>query len=148
MSSQTIHSIQTLLRPGSLAQSITWRLERKAALGMLLVLITFSLIGWLYLTQASSLTTTSFQIEQTIMPMKEDKTLMEEGIKKLGDLFRSDDQDAVTSIYKRTGTSIHDVEYIVLDVSKVSDGKKTLAIRVTDLIAGTSAIVTKDFIVR
>ena len=64
MSSQTIHSIQTLLRPGSLAQSITWRLERKAALGMLLVLITLSLVGWLYLTQASSLTTTSFQIEQ------------------------------------------------------------------------------------
>ncbi len=64
MSSQTIHSIQTLLRPGSLAQSITWRLERKAALGILLILITVSLIGWLYLTQASSLTTTSFEIEQ------------------------------------------------------------------------------------
>jgi cell division protein FtsB len=64
MSSQTLHSIQTFLRPGSLAQSISWRLERKAALGLLLVLITFSLIGWLYLTQASSLTTTSFQIER------------------------------------------------------------------------------------
>jgi len=58
-----MHSIQTLLRPGSLAQTIDWRLERKAALGMLLILITLSLIGWLYLTQASSLTTTSFQIE-------------------------------------------------------------------------------------
>jgi len=58
-----MHSIQTLLRPGSLAQTINWRLERKAALGMLLILITLSLIGWLYLTQASSLTTTSFQIE-------------------------------------------------------------------------------------
>jgi cell division protein FtsL len=64
MSSETMHSIQTLLRPGTLTQGITWRLERKAALGMLLMLITFSLIGWLYLTQASSLTTTSFQIEQ------------------------------------------------------------------------------------
>jgi len=64
MSSQTIHSIQTLMRPGALTQGITWRLERKAALGILLMLVTFSLIGWLYLTQASSLTTTSFQIEQ------------------------------------------------------------------------------------
>jgi cell division protein FtsL len=64
MSSQTMHPIQTLLRPGSLAQRITWRLERKAALGLLLILITVSLIGWLYLTQASSLTTISFQIEQ------------------------------------------------------------------------------------
>lgn len=64
MSSQTMHPVQTLLRPGSLAQRITWRLERKAALGMLLILITVSLIGWLYLTQASSLATISFQIEQ------------------------------------------------------------------------------------
>jgi cell division protein FtsB len=64
MSSQTTHFIQTVLRPGSLVESFTWRLERKAALGMLLVLITASLVGWLYLTQASSLTTTSFQIEQ------------------------------------------------------------------------------------
>ena len=63
MSSQTMHSIQTLFRPGSIAKTINWRMERKAALGMMLVLITFSLIGWLYLTQASSLTTTSFQIE-------------------------------------------------------------------------------------
>jgi cell division protein FtsB len=63
MSSQTMHSIQTLLRPGSIAKTINWRMERKAALGMMLILITFSLIGWLYLTQASSLTTTSFQIE-------------------------------------------------------------------------------------
>jgi cell division protein FtsL len=64
MSSETMHPVQTLLRPGSLAQHITWRLERKAALGMLLILITVSLIGWLYLTQASSLATISFQIEQ------------------------------------------------------------------------------------
>jgi cell division protein FtsL len=64
MSSQAVHPVQTLLRPGSLARRITWRLERKAALGMLLILITVSLIGWLYLTQASSIATTSFQIDQ------------------------------------------------------------------------------------
>jgi cell division protein FtsL len=56
--------MQTLLRPGTLAQRISWQLERKAALGMLLILVTISLIGWLYLTQASSLATTSFRIEQ------------------------------------------------------------------------------------
>jgi cell division protein FtsL len=64
MSSQTTHFIQTVLRPGSLAESIHWRMERKVALGILLVLVTASLVGWLYLTQASSLTTTSFEIEQ------------------------------------------------------------------------------------
>ena len=91
MSSQTIHSIQTLLRPGSLAQSITWRLERKAALGMLLVLITFSLVGWLYLTQASSLTTTSFQIEQLraeLAVLRQQNAQLELKIAELEDLPR------------------------------------------------------------
>lgn len=91
MSSQTIHSIQTLLRPGSLAQSITWRLERKVALGMLLVLITFSLIGWLYLTQASSLTTTSFRIEQLraeLTVLKQQNAQMELKIAEWEDLPR------------------------------------------------------------
>jgi hypothetical protein len=64
MSSQATHPVQTLLRPGSLAGRITWRIERKAALGMLLILITVSLIGWLYLTQASSIAATNFQIER------------------------------------------------------------------------------------
>ena len=64
MSSQATHPVQTLLRPGSLAHRITWRIERKAALGMLVILITVSLIGWLYLTQASSIAATNFQIER------------------------------------------------------------------------------------
>ncbi len=64
MSSQVMHPVQTLLRPGSLARRIAWRIERKAALGMLLVLITVSLVGWLYLTQASSIAATNFQIER------------------------------------------------------------------------------------
>ncbi len=64
MSSQATHPVRTLLRPGSLAQRITWRIERKAALGMLLILITVSLIGWLYLTQASSIAATNFRIER------------------------------------------------------------------------------------
>ena len=91
MSSQTIHSIQTLLRPGSLTQNITWRLERKAALGMLLVLITLSLVGWLYLTQASSLTTTSFQIEQLraeLAVLKQQNAQLELEIAEWQDLLR------------------------------------------------------------
>lgn len=91
MSSQTTHFVQTLLRPGSLAESITWRLERKAALGMLLILITASLIGWLYLTQASSLTTTSFQIEQLrgeLSRLKEQNAQLELEIAQWEDLPR------------------------------------------------------------
>lgn len=64
MSSRTAQFIQTVFRPGPLAPEVAWRLELKAALGMLLVMIATSLIGWFYLTQASSLTTTSFRIEK------------------------------------------------------------------------------------
>jgi cell division protein FtsL len=64
MTTQTTHPVQTLLRPGSLARHIVWRIERKDALGMLLVLFVFSLVGWLYLTQAKSAATVNLQIEE------------------------------------------------------------------------------------
>ena len=39
-------------------------MDSKAALGFLLLLATFSLVGWLYLTQASAVTATSYRIDQ------------------------------------------------------------------------------------
>jgi len=69
MSTQATHFIQTLLRPGVLARRVAWRLERKAALGLLIILITASLVGWLFLTQASYFTTTSFRIEKLRMDL-------------------------------------------------------------------------------
>jgi len=39
-------------------------LDSKAALGFLLILATFSLVGWLYLSQASAVTTTSYRIDE------------------------------------------------------------------------------------
>ena len=60
MSSQTIIS----LRPENVIRQLPWQLDSKAALGFLLILATFSLVGWLYLTQASAVTTTSYRIDE------------------------------------------------------------------------------------
>ncbi len=60
MSSNTIIS----LRPQNVIRQIPWRLDSKAALGFLLIFATFSLVGWLYLSQASAVTTTSYRIDE------------------------------------------------------------------------------------
>jgi hypothetical protein len=52
------------LRPENVIRQLPWRLDSKTALGFLLILATFSLVGWLYLTQASAVTTTSYRIDE------------------------------------------------------------------------------------
>lgn len=52
------------LRPENVIRQLPWRLDSKAALGFLLLLATFSLVGWLYLTQASAVTATSYRMDQ------------------------------------------------------------------------------------
>ena len=51
------------LRPENVIRQLPWRVDSKAALGFLLLLATFSLVGWLYLTQASAVTATSYRID-------------------------------------------------------------------------------------
>ncbi len=60
MSSYTMIS----LRPKNVIRQLPWQLDSKAALGFLLILATFSLVGWLYLTQASAVTATSYRIDE------------------------------------------------------------------------------------
>jgi hypothetical protein len=64
MSTHTLHPVQTLLRPGNLAQRFMWRLERKDALGVLLVIFIVSLVGWLYLTQANATASVNLAAEE------------------------------------------------------------------------------------
>ncbi len=52
------------LRPQNVIRQIPWRVDSKAATGFLLILATFSLVGWLYLTQASAVTETSYRIDE------------------------------------------------------------------------------------
>ena len=65
MSSNTMIS----LRPENVIRHIPWRLGSKTALGFVLLLTLFSLVGWLYLTQASSVTATSYQIDELRMEL-------------------------------------------------------------------------------
>ena len=51
-------------KPEQVAPHLPWRLDSKAALGFLLILATFSLVGWLYLTQASAVTNTRYRIDE------------------------------------------------------------------------------------
>lgn len=59
MASQSI-----TFRPAGVIRQIPWSLDRRAALGLLLILGTFSLVGWLYLGQASVITSSTLQIEK------------------------------------------------------------------------------------
>ncbi|MFN8453908.1 MAG: cell division protein FtsL [Anaerolineae bacterium] len=52
------------LRPQNVIRQIPWRVDSKGATGFLLILATFSLVGWLYLTQASAVTETSYRIDE------------------------------------------------------------------------------------
>jgi cell division protein FtsL len=59
MASQSIS-----FRPAEVIRRIPWSLDKKAALGLVLILITFSLVGWLYLGQASVITSSTLRIER------------------------------------------------------------------------------------
>jgi cell division protein FtsL len=65
MASQSIN-----FRPAAVIKQIPWSLDKKAALGLLLILVTFSLVGWLYLGQASIITSSTLQIEKLQQEIK------------------------------------------------------------------------------
>lgn len=54
----------TSFRPANVIRRLPWRLDSQAASGFLLILGTFGLVGWLYLTQASAVTATSYRIDE------------------------------------------------------------------------------------
>lgn len=70
MSTHTLHPVQTLLRPGNIAQRFIWRLERRDALGVLLVIFIVSLVGWLYLTQANATASVNLAAEENRQLLK------------------------------------------------------------------------------
>ncbi|RME50629.1 MAG: hypothetical protein D6796_02550 [Caldilineae bacterium] len=59
MSSQSIS-----FRPATVIRQLPWSLDKKAALGLLLLLLTFSLVGWLYLGQASFITSSTLRVDE------------------------------------------------------------------------------------
>jgi cell division protein FtsB len=47
------------------------RIERRDALGVLVMILIMSLVGWLYLTQAQAISAVNLQIEQSRQKLKE-----------------------------------------------------------------------------
>lgn len=57
-------------RPTAVIRQIPWSVNQRAAFGLLLILITFSLVGWLYLGQASVITSSTLKIERLQRELK------------------------------------------------------------------------------
>ena len=51
-----------------------WKLQGRSAIGMLLILVALSLLGWVYLTQASYVATTSRRVQK----LEREKTRIEQ----------------------------------------------------------------------
>jgi len=52
-----------------------WKLESRATTGMLIILVVFSLLGWIYLTQASHVATTGRRVQE----LEKEKARLQEG---------------------------------------------------------------------
>jgi len=63
MTTESMHPVQTLLRPGALARSIHWRLDKKMLLVASLLLAFVALVGWAYLTQQNQTAALNARIE-------------------------------------------------------------------------------------
>ncbi len=68
---RTTQPVQTLLRPGRIVHRLVGHMERRNALGILLIVLLISLVGWLYLTQAYIISATNLQIEQSRQKLRE-----------------------------------------------------------------------------
>ncbi|PWH18913.1 MAG: hypothetical protein DDG58_05835 [Ardenticatenia bacterium] len=68
---QTVPPVQTLLRPGRLVHRFVGHMEQRNALGILLIVLLISLVGWLYLTQAYMISAANLQIEQSRQKLRE-----------------------------------------------------------------------------
>lgn len=63
MTTQSLHPVQTLLRPGALAPSLNWRFDRRM-LFIVAILISFAgMVGWAHLDQQSQTAALNAQIE-------------------------------------------------------------------------------------
>jgi hypothetical protein len=99
-------------------RQLPWRLDSKAALGFLLILATFSLVGWLYLTQASAVTTASYRIDELRMELDRLKNQNAALTLEIAQL------EALSHVEKRARelgfTPTTDVRYLVVDNYPVS----------------------------
>jgi len=99
-----------------------WKLGGRAVGGMLLILLALSLLGWIYLTQASYVATTGRRIQE----LEADKIrLQQENLQLMAEIA---ELESVTRLATRarelgfTVASVEDSEFLV-----VADGSEVLA---------------------
>ena len=72
-----------------------WKLEGRATIGLVIILVAFSLLGWIYLTQASYVAMTSRQVQEL---EAEKICLQQENLELVTDIARL---EAVTTLDAR-----------------------------------------------
>lgn len=111
-------NVMISLRPQNVIRHLPWQLDGKVAFGVLLILAIFSLVGWVYLTQASAVTATSYQIHELRLELdqlKNQNAALVLEIAKLEALSR------VESRAKELGfASINEVHYLSIAEYPVS----------------------------
>lgn len=101
------------LKPENVIRHIPWRLNSRSALGLVLLLALVSLVGWLYVTQASAVTTTSYRIDEFRMELDHIKNQNAALIMEIAEL------EALSRVEKRALAlgfqPVKDVRYISVD---------------------------------
>jgi hypothetical protein len=114
MSSQTIISF----RPENVIRQLPWQLGSKTALGFILILAIFSLVGWLYLTNASTVTATSYRIDELRLELDQIKNQNAQLILEISQL------QALSRVEARAHTlgfgPITEIKYVAVDQYPVS----------------------------
>lgn len=101
------------LKPENVIRHIPWQLNSRSALGLVLLLALVSLVGWLYVTQASAVTTTSYRIDEFRMELDHIKNQNAALIMEIAEL------EALSRVEKRALAlgfqPVKEVRYISVD---------------------------------
>ncbi|MBL7201317.1 MAG: hypothetical protein ISS56_14350 [Anaerolineae bacterium] len=91
-----------------------WRLGERATAGALLILFAVSLLGWIYLTQASHIATTG----RRVLELEEEKTrLQQENLELVAEIAEIESVHRVASRAKELGfapTAVEESEFLVI----------------------------------
>lgn len=101
------------LKPKNVIRHIPWQLNSRSALGLVLLLALVSLVGWLYVTQASAVTTTSYRIDELRMELGHVKNQNAALIMEIAQL------EALSRVEKRALAlgfqPVNDIRYVAVD---------------------------------
>jgi cell division protein FtsB len=91
-----------------------WKLQGRSALGVLLILTALSLLGWVYLTQASYVATTSRRVDKL---EKEKARLEQENLQLMGQIAELESVGRLAARARELGfvlTAVNDAEFVAM----------------------------------